>query len=119
VLLVEDEDSVRSLASRILRDRGYRVLEASRGDEALRMAREFDGKIHLVLTDAIMPGMSGSALVSQLRTDRPGIKSLYISGYTDNAIVNYGIVDSHVAFLQKPFTVDGLARKLREVLNED
>ena len=117
VLVVEDEESVRALASRILRDRGYNVLEAADGVEALRIAQNYQQEIHLVLTDVVMPGVGGRAVISHLEEDRPGIKSLYISGYTDNAIVHHGILDSDIAFLQKPFSVDGLARKVREVLN--
>jgi two-component system, cell cycle sensor histidine kinase and response regulator CckA len=117
VLLVEDENAVRALAGRILRERGYKVMEASHGEDALRIAHEYDGEIHLVLTDAVMPGMSGNALVTHIEAERPGIKSLYISGYTDSAIVHHGILNSSIAFLQKPFTVEGLTRKIREVLN--
>lgn len=117
VLIVEDEAAVRSLASRILSERGYRILEAANGMEALSTAREFEGEIHLVLTDVIMPGMSGASLISKLEVDRPGIRALYISGYTDNTIVHHGILDSNVAYLQKPFTVESLTRKVREVLS--
>ncbi len=116
ILLVEDEAAVRNLASRILKDRGYVVLEAGNGTEALRLAGEFSGEIHMVLTDVIMPGMSGSVLASRLETVRPGIRSLFISGYTDNAIVHHGILDSGVAFLEKPFSPNRLASKVREVL---
>ena len=84
--------------------------------EALRIGTEYSGRIDLILTDAVMPGISGSTLVSRLETLRPGIKALYVSGYTDNSIVHHGILDSHVNFLQKPFTVEGLVRKVREVL---
>jgi two-component system cell cycle sensor histidine kinase/response regulator CckA len=117
VLLVEDEASVRTLACRILRERGYTVLEGSNGKEALRVAQEFAGEIHLVLTDVVMPEMSGKTLVTQIEAARPGIKALFISGYTDNAIVHHGILESNVAFLQKPFSADGLARKVREVID--
>ncbi len=117
VLVVEDEAPVRSLACRILRDRGYSVIEAANGEEALHKTKEFAGEIHLVLTDAIMPGLSGRDLVSQIEITRPGIKSLYVSGYTDNAIVHHGILDSNIAFLQKPFSGESLARKVRRVLN--
>jgi two-component system, cell cycle sensor histidine kinase and response regulator CckA len=117
VLIAEDEEAVRALASRMLRARGYSVLEASDGVEALRLAQEYVGPIHLVLTDVIMPGMGGSMLVHQLEEARPGIKSLYISGYADNSIVHHGVLDSTVAFLQKPFTLEGLTRKLREVID--
>jgi YesN/AraC family two-component response regulator len=93
------------------------VLEAADGMEALRITGEFAGEIHLILTDVVMPGMSGKNLISQLEAVRPAIKALFVSGYTDKAIVHHGILDSNVAFLQKPFTVDDLARKVREVLN--
>ncbi len=117
VLIVEDERAVRALASRILQERGYHVLEAADGAEGLRIAQEYMKEIHLVLTDVVMPGIGGRALISRLEEIRPGIKALFISGYTDNAIVHHGILDSGVAFLQKPFSVDGLLRKVREVLS--
>jgi CheY-like chemotaxis protein len=117
VLVVEDEESVRALAIRILRERGYSVLEAADGMEALRIAGEFAGEIHMVLTDVVMPGMSGRDLISRLEAARPGIKALFVSGYTDNVIVHRGVLDSNVAFLQKPFSADGLARKVREVID--
>ncbi len=117
VLIVEDEAAVRGLASRILRERGYRVLEAADGIEALRIAQDYPQEIHLVLTDVVMPGVGGRLLVSSLEGIRPAIKSLFISGYTDNAIVHQGILDANVAFLQKPFSVDGLTRKVHEVLH--
>jgi len=119
LLVVEDEAPVRALESRVLRDRGYNVLEAQDGMEALGIAREYPGEIHLILTDVIMPGMSGNKLVTRLRSVRPGIKALYISGYTDNAIVHHGMLDSNLAFLQKPFSIENLARKVREVLNSE
>jgi two-component system, cell cycle sensor histidine kinase and response regulator CckA len=117
VLITEDESSVRNLVARILRERGYIVLEASNGQNALDIAREYTREIHLAITDIIMPGMNGRDLGSRLEAMRPGIKVLYVSGYTDNAIVHHGILDSGVAFLQKPFTVGGLTRKVREMLN--
>jgi CheY-like chemotaxis protein len=118
ILLVEDEDSVRALAHRILSERGYNVLEAADGVEALKRAQEFGGTIDLVLTDVVMPGISGTTLIARLGTMRPGIKSLYMSGYTDDSIINHGFLDSSVAFLQKPFTVQNLAQKVREVLSD-
>jgi two-component system, cell cycle sensor histidine kinase and response regulator CckA len=117
ILVVEDEASVRSLTGRILRNHGYNVLEAENGMRAIRIAEEFAGKIDLIVTDAIMPGMSGRELVSHLEASRPGIKSLFVSGYTDNSIVHHGILDSNIAFLQKPFSGDSLAGKVRQVLN--
>jgi len=117
VLIVEDESSVRALASRILRERGYHVLEAENGTEALRTAEEFAGEIHLLLTDVVMPQMAGSELVSRIEAIRPGIKVLYASGYTNDAVVCHGTRDSKVAFLQKPFTPDALACKVGEVID--
>jgi two-component system, cell cycle sensor histidine kinase and response regulator CckA len=116
ILVVEDEELVRTLACRVLRDRGYTILEASDGAEALDKAQSYDDAIDMVFTDVVMPGMSGSELVSRLKDVRPNIKALYASGYTDSAIVHNGSLDFEVAFLQKPFTVESLARKVREVL---
>jgi CheY-like chemotaxis protein len=116
LLVVEDEEAVRTLAVRILREHGYTVLSASDGEEALRLARAYKELIHMVLTDVIMPGISGNTLVTRLRISRPRIKSLFISGYTDDAIVHHGILDSGIAFLQKPFSIESLTRKVREVL---
>jgi len=116
ILVVEDEESVRAIACRVLRERGYTVLDAPNGVRALDIAREFDGNIDLVLSDVVMPGMSGADFVSRLKQVRPDIKVLYISGYTDSAIIHNGTLDSNIAFLQKPFSIEGLARKIREVL---
>jgi signal transduction histidine kinase/ActR/RegA family two-component response regulator len=118
ILIVEDEFSVRALACRILRARGYRILEASNGKEALEAARNHTGKIDLVLTDVVMPGMGGAELVSQLETERPGVKALYVSGYANSGIVHHDIVDPRIAFLQKPFTVDSLVRKVHSVIHD-
>jgi CheY-like chemotaxis protein len=117
VLIAEDEASVRSLVARVLRDRGYTVLEASNGQEALDAAQKYEGEILLLITDIIMPGMNGKDLAAQLQSIRPDIRTLYVSGYTENAIVHRGILDSEVDFLQKPFTTRNLARKVREVLD--
>jgi two-component system, cell cycle sensor histidine kinase and response regulator CckA len=117
ILLVEDEVSVRNLSGRVLREHGYTVLTASNGYEALDVVSACTGKIQLVVTDVVMPGMSGKALVDQLTERLPGLKALYISGYTANAIVHHGILDSGVDFLQKPFTVKGMTKKVREVLD--
>jgi two-component system, cell cycle sensor histidine kinase and response regulator CckA len=117
VLLAEDESSVRALVARILREQSYTVLEASNGREALDVALAYKGTIHLILTDSVMPVMSGKELVSQLGNQRPGIKVLYVSGYTNSGIVHKDILDSGVAFLQKPFTGEQLIRKIQSVLN--
>ena len=118
VLLVEDEPSVRDLAHRLLNQQGYKVLEAANGEEALHVAQEHAGeKIHLLLTDVVMPRMGGKELTDQLKIFRPDIKVLYASGYTDNAIVHHGVLERGTHFLQKPFSPSGLVRKVREVLD--
>ncbi len=118
VLVVEDEISVRQVATRVLRDLGYTVLEAENGDDALRVASENqDRRIHLLLTDVVMPQMGGKPLAERLRSERPDIRVLFFSGYADNALVQDGVLDSGVAFLQKPFSPAILAQKVREVLD--
>jgi PAS domain S-box-containing protein len=118
VLLVEDEPLVRRLAARVLRDQGYTVLEASNGEDALRLAHEHAAdEIHLLLTDVVMPRMSGREVAEHLVKVRPRMIVLYTSGYTEDAIVHHGVMDDGVAFLQKPFKPDDLARKVRQVLD--
>jgi two-component system cell cycle sensor histidine kinase/response regulator CckA len=117
ILLVEDEARVRKLIVDVLTARGYRVLEATRGEEALRLSRLHQGAIDLMVVDVVMPEISGPELVRQIAPVRPGTHVLYISGYTDEAIVHHGIPESGAAFLQKPFLPDALARKVREVLD--
>ena len=117
ILIVEDNESVRKLICRIIQKHGNNIFEAANGNDAVNFVKEYAGEIHLVVTDVIMPGMSGMELRSKLEVLRPGIKTLFVSGYTDNAIVNHGILDSESAFLQKPFTADGLIRKMREVMD--
>jgi two-component system, cell cycle sensor histidine kinase and response regulator CckA len=116
ILLVEDEDSVRQLVRETLESRGYHVLEAGDGQAGLAVAAGHSDTIHLVITDVVMPGMSGQQLVQQLLSARPGIKALYLSGYAEDAFGNAKPSDSPKAFLQKPFTLQNLARKVREVL---
>jgi two-component system cell cycle sensor histidine kinase/response regulator CckA len=116
ILLVEDEESVRALVRKILQSLGYDVLEAHNGEQALKIARQHPGAIDLVVSDLVMPEMGGVDLVSRLRKLRPGIRVLYMSGYTDDAVVRQGFLDSASAFLQKPFAPAALAEKVREVL---
>jgi two-component system cell cycle sensor histidine kinase/response regulator CckA len=117
ILLVEDEDAVRAVARESLRRRGYRVLEATNGETALEIAAGFEGHIGLLLTDVVMPGLSGRALADRLAPTRPGTRVLFMSGYTDDAIVQHGVLEPGLSFLQKPFTPDVLAQKVREVLD--
>ena len=117
ILLVEDEAAVRDLARDVLQANGYTVLEARHGSEALRICERHSGPIHLMLTDVVMPGMSGRQLADRVAPLQPNMTMLYMSGYTSNAIVHRGVLDAGTAFLQKPFTPDALARRVREVLN--
>ena len=118
VLLVEDEEVVRDMAREILEESGYRVLEAKHGREALLVAERHRGPIHLMLSDVVMPQMSGRELAEHLTPLRSEMKVLYMSGYTDDAIVHHGVLDEGMAFIGKPFTPNALARKVRETLNE-
>lgn len=119
VLLVEDEEVVRGLARKILEDAGYSVLVAPQGEEAVRLCNEHTNEIHLLLTDVVMPGAGGKVIADRLSALRPGIKVLFMSGYTDEAIVHHGVLDSNVEFIQKPFTPMGLSKKVREVLDSN
>jgi two-component system, cell cycle sensor histidine kinase and response regulator CckA len=116
LLLVEDEESVRQLVRDTLSAKGYKVIEAENGEAGLAAAAAHDHAIDLVITDVVMPGISGRELVKQLTESRPAIKALYLSGYTEDAIVSDGSIEKGTAFLQKPFTLQNLSRKVREVL---
>jgi len=118
VLVVEDEETVRKLAVRILKRQGYKVLEAEDGGKAFMLCEKFKEAIHLILTDVVMPGMSGRKLAERLKEIHPEAKVLYMSGYTDNAILHHGVLEPGIQFLQKPFTVEGLSRKVREALDK-
>jgi PAS domain S-box-containing protein len=117
ILLVEDEDIVRNLAYEVLQQYGYTVITAESGEEGLRVCREFAGKIDLVVTDVVMPRMSGREMAEQLATERPETRVLYMSGFTDDAIVRHGLLEEDIAFIQKPFTPESLATKIRELLD--
>ena len=119
VLLVEDESSVRLLTYRILEEQGYKILQARNGEEAILVAERYKDPIHLLATDVVMPGMSGPQLAEQLATLHRETKVLYLSGYTDDAIVYHGLLSSGPAFLQKPFTPKALAHKVREILDSE
>jgi two-component system, cell cycle sensor histidine kinase and response regulator CckA len=116
VLLVEDEDSVRQLVRDTLAAKGYAVLEAKSGEDGWETAQRHQGTIQLVITDVVMPGMGGRELVRKLAETNPTTKVLYLSGYTEDTIVSDGSIDSGTAFLQKPFSLQNLSRKVREVL---
>jgi len=117
ILLVEDEVSIRTLARKVLESEGYRVIEAKGGPDALERARGSGDPIHLLVTDLVMPGMAGTELASRLLESRPELRVLYMSGYSDDAVVRHGLLEHHHHFLPKPFTPQVLQRKVREVLD--
>ncbi len=116
VLLVEDSIQVRTLIRRILKSRGYRVLEAADGPSAIAMSEKEQGQVHLLLTDVVMPGMNGRVLADRLKAVRPDMKILFTSGYTDDQVILHGVIDSPYAFIPKPFRSEDLAVKIRSVL---
>ncbi|MGC8836856.1 MAG: response regulator [Anaerolineae bacterium] len=118
VLVVEDAQAVREFAARVLRGLGYTVLTATSGAEALQVAEAHAGPIHLLLTDVVMPGgMNGKVLGEHLAGRRPEMKVLYMSGYTENAIVLQGVLKAGTPYIQKPFSPRDLARRVRQVLD--
>ena len=117
VLLVEDDAAVRMLTSTVLRAQGYTVTEAASAEAAEKILGGDGHRIDLVLSDIVLPGMSGPQLAERLRTTRPGLRVLFMSGYADDAVIRHGILETEVAFIQKPFTPDALARKVRDTLD--
>ncbi len=118
ILVVEDEEVVRDLSCRILRSLGYRVLEAANGKEALELVAKCNGRIDLVFTDVVMPQMGGPEMVENLLEMRPGIKVIYTSGFTESTIVERGVALGKVRLIQKPFTRELLAQRIRRTLDE-
>lgn len=117
ILLAEDEEVVRKLARQVLEMFGYEALEAANGGAALLLCERYSSEIHLLLTDVIMPEMSGRDLATRLSQLRPHMKVLYMSGYTDTAIFHQGVLDEETLFIQKPFVPDALTKKVREALD--
>jgi PAS domain S-box-containing protein len=119
VLIVEDNDSLRNFAQKVLHIYGYRTLNAENGEDALRVCKEHDGQIDLMITDVVMPKMGGKKLSERLQPLYPQMKVIYMSGYTDNAIVHHGVLEPGLNFLEKPFTPESLGRKVREALGNE
>ena len=117
MLLVEDESLVRELTREILEIFGYKDLEAIDPEDAIRISQSHQGPIHLLLTDVMMPKMDGPSLYSYISGSRPDMKALFMSGYTEHAIVHHGVLKPGVHFLQKPFSAEAVARKVRAVLD--
>jgi two-component system cell cycle sensor histidine kinase/response regulator CckA len=118
VLVAEDERDVRILAIQILKRQGYKILEAANGGEALLICEKHRGEIHLMLTDIVMPGMSGRELAERLLQLHPEMKVLYMSGYPYHAVMRHGILGEEPNFIQKPFSLQALVNKVREVLDQ-
>jgi CheY-like chemotaxis protein len=116
ILLVEDEEMVRNLVLEVLKSSGYQVLAADCGEAALSICKNYSEPIHLLITDVVMPGISGPAIRDQVVELHPDIKVLFMSGYTDAAVASTGIMESGAAFIEKPFSPDKLTRKIREIL---
>lgn len=119
ILIVEDDLSVLQMAQRLLKDLGYAVLMVSTPSEALNLSREYRGEIHVLLTDVVLPEMSGKDLAEEIEKIRPNIRVLYMSGYTADVIAHHGVLHENVHFVEKPFTAETLAKKIKEVLEAD
>jgi CheY-like chemotaxis protein len=117
IALVEDEEGVRNLASRILSERGYTVIAAGDGPSAMEMLSRFPDRIDLLLTDVVMPGMNGRDLADRIGIMRPGIRILFMSGYSQEAVQSHGVLARGSTFIEKPFSPDGLVRRVREILD--
>jgi DNA-binding NtrC family response regulator len=117
ILLVEDEEDLRELTAKILRGSGYTVFEASDGQKALQLAGNYRQDMHLLLTDVIMPGTSGSELAANLKVYRPDMKVVYMSGYTGNLIASHGVIDTDSTLLEKPFSKQVLLEHVRAALD--
>jgi DNA-binding NtrC family response regulator len=119
ILVVEDEEGVRKVVLEVLKRQGYNVLEAAQEEDALLICQQYKHTIDLMVTDVVMPRISGPELAKRLVAFHPEMKVLYMSGYTDNTIVHHGVLMKGVNYIQKPFTVEGLARKVEGVLAKD
>jgi CheY-like chemotaxis protein len=118
VLLVEDEASLRDISAELLGELGYTVLTAAGPDEALEQCRQHAGPLDLLLTDVVMPSMNGKELADRIKEIKPGVRVLFMSGYTANAIAHHGVLDADVPYLQKPFLLEALAAKIEELLGK-
>jgi CheY-like chemotaxis protein len=119
ILLVEDEDMVRNLACEILKSTGYQVLVARNGEEAIGICRTHDGNIDLMLTDVVMPQMNGRKVAESVKPFRQDMAVLYMSGYTDDAIIHHGVLEPGTKLIEKPFTAEALTSKVRQALTAD
>jgi DNA-binding NtrC family response regulator len=117
VIVVEDNEAVRKMVVSILERQGYKVISANSGKSCLEKIANYNGKAHLLLTDVVMPDMNGRELYFEIKSLNPEIRVIYASGYTDNVIAHHGVLDEGINFIQKPFSVQGLAVKVREVLD--
>jgi len=116
---VEDDDNVRHMAHAILRRQGYTIIDAANGAEALQILESHKGKVHLLLTDVIMPEMNGKELHSRAAIINPDLKVLFMSGYVGDVLANRGVLEEDVSYIQKPFSTQGLAAKVREMLDQE